>query len=74
LPTDSWMSVIGTATISAIRLMLGYLLAAYTTSIAVGLQIVFTLHGSSVESTSKHTIGATAIGVILLARGVITLL
>jgi Sap, sulfolipid-1-addressing protein len=39
------------------RLMLGYLLGAYMTSITLGLLIVFTLHGSSTESTSKHTIG-----------------
>src|SRR4051812_19799373 len=38
------------------RLMLGYLLGAYTTSITVGLLIVSTLHGSSVEATSKHTV------------------
>ena len=38
------------------RLMLGYLLGAYTTSIVLGLVIVFTLQGSSSESTSKHTI------------------
>jgi hypothetical protein len=38
------------------RLMLGYLLGAYTTSIAAGLLIVFSLHGSSAESTSKHKI------------------
>ncbi len=39
------------------RLMVGYLLGAYMTSITLGLVIVFTLHGSSTESTSKHTIG-----------------
>ena len=39
------------------RLMIGYLLGAYTTSITLGLVIVFTLQGSSTESTSKHTIG-----------------
>jgi hypothetical protein len=39
------------------RLMLGYLLGAYTTSITLGLLIVFSLHGSGTESTSKHTIG-----------------
>ena len=39
------------------RLMAGYLLGAYTTSIALGLVIVFSLHGSSSESTSKHTVG-----------------
>ena len=38
------------------RLMVGYLLGAYTTSITFGLVIVFTLHSSSTESTSKHTI------------------
>ena len=38
------------------RLMLGYLLGAYLTSITLGLVIVFTLHGSSAESTSKHTV------------------
>jgi Sap, sulfolipid-1-addressing protein len=39
------------------RLMAGYLLGAYTTSITLGLVIVFSLHGSSSESTSKHTVG-----------------
>jgi Sap, sulfolipid-1-addressing protein len=38
------------------RLMAGYLLGAYTTSITLGLLIVFSLHNSSTESTSKHTI------------------
>jgi len=38
------------------RLMLGYVLGAYTTSITLGLLIVFSLHRSSTESTSKHTI------------------
>jgi hypothetical protein len=38
------------------RLMLGYLLGAYTASITIGLVIVFTLHGSSTESTAKHTV------------------
>ena len=38
------------------RLMAGYLLGAYMTSITVGLVIVFTLQGSSTESTSKHTV------------------
>ena len=37
------------------RLMAGYLLGAYMTSITLGLVIVFSLHGSSTESTSKHT-------------------
>jgi hypothetical protein len=39
------------------RLMLGYLLGAYATSITAGLLIVFSLHGSSAQSTSTHTIG-----------------
>jgi hypothetical protein len=39
------------------RLMLGYLLGAYTTSITLGLLIVFSLHGSGGESTAKNTIG-----------------
>jgi hypothetical protein len=38
------------------RLMAGYLLGAYMTSITLGLVIVFTLQGSSTESSSKHTI------------------
>jgi hypothetical protein len=38
------------------RLMVGYLLGAYTTSITLGLVIVFTLQGSSTESTSKHAV------------------
>ena len=38
------------------RLMAGYLLGAYTTSITLGLVIVFALPGSSTETTSKHTI------------------
>jgi hypothetical protein len=41
---------------SPMRLMAGYLLGAYMTSITLGLVIVFTLQGSSTESTSKHTI------------------
>ncbi len=38
------------------RLMTGYLLGAYMTSITLGLLIVFSLHGSGTESTSKHTV------------------
>jgi hypothetical protein len=38
------------------RLMAGYLLGAYLTSITLGLLIVSSLHGSSTESTSRHTI------------------
>lgn len=39
------------------RLMLGYLLGAYLTSITAGLLIVFSLHGSASTSTAKHTLG-----------------
>ena len=51
------------------RLMLGYVLGAYTTSITLGLVIVFSLNGSSTESTSKNTISPAediAIGLLLL--------
>lgn len=51
------------------RLMVGYLLGAYTTSITLGLLIVFTLHGSGTESTSKHTIGPVEDIVIGLLAG-----
>ncbi len=52
------------------RLMAGYLLGAYMTSITLGLVIVFSLHGSSTESTSKHTIGPVedlVVGLLLAA-------
>lgn len=51
------------------RLMFGYLLGAYVTSIGVGLAIVFALHDSGAVSTSKRTIGPgqdLVIGVLLL--------
>src|SRR5262245_18979447 len=51
------------------RLLFGYLLGAYTTSITLGLVIVFSLQGSDAVSTSKRTISPAqdiAIGVILL--------
>src|SRR6476661_5312378 len=38
------------------KLMLGYLLGAYTTSISLGLLIVFSLHGSDSVSTAKHAL------------------
>lgn len=38
------------------RLMLGYLLGAYTTSLTAGLLIVFSLSGSSAENTAKKTV------------------
>ena len=52
------------------RLMVGYLLGAYTTSITLGLLIVFSLHNSSTESTSKHTVSPledVVVGVLALA-------
>jgi hypothetical protein len=52
------------------RLMAGYLLGAYTTSITLGLVIVFTLHGSSTETSSKHTISPLediVVGLLLAA-------
>lgn len=54
------------------RLMLGYLLGAYTTSIAAGLAIVLALHDSDAVSTSKQTIGPVedlVIGALLLLVG-----
>ena len=42
------------------RLMLGYLLGAYLTSISLGLLIVFSLHGSASVETSKQTLGPGA--------------
>ena len=51
------------------KLMLGYLLGAYLTSISLGLVIVFALHDSSAVGTSKHTISPTediVVGALLL--------
>src|SRR6185295_13921573 len=51
------------------RLLFGYLLGAYTTSITLGLVIVFSLEGSNAVSTSKNTISPAqdiAIGLVLL--------
>lgn len=53
------------------RLMLGYLLGAYATSITFGLVFAFSLHGSSAISTSEQALspggdilaGAIAIGI-----------
>jgi hypothetical protein len=52
------------------RLMVGYLLGAYTTSITLGLLTVFSLHSSSTESTSKHTVSPVediALGLLAVA-------
>jgi hypothetical protein len=51
------------------RLMLGYLLGAYTTSITLGLVIVFALPESSATSTAKRTISPAedvVVGLLLL--------
>ncbi len=51
------------------RLMLAYLLGAYTTSIGVGLAIVFVLHDSGAVETSKGTVGPVediVVGLLLL--------
>lgn len=52
------------------RLMLGYLLGAYVTSITLGLIIVFSLSGSSATSTTENTISPAVdigLGAIALA-------
>ena len=52
------------------RLMAGYLLGAYMTSITLGLLIVFSLHGSGAESTSKQTISPAediVVGLLVVA-------
>jgi Sap, sulfolipid-1-addressing protein len=61
------------------RLMLGYLLGAYTTSIIAGLVIVFALRRSGAVTTSKRTISpsediaiggfALALAFVLITRG-----
>jgi hypothetical protein len=51
------------------RLMLGYLLGAYLTSIAAGLVVVYSLHGSGSVETTKQTLSPLedlAFGVIAL--------
>jgi hypothetical protein len=56
------------------RLMLGYLLGAYTASISVGLAIVFALSDSSVTSTSKSTLSPledVVVGLLLLLIAVV---
>jgi hypothetical protein len=52
------------------RLMLGYLLGAYMTSITLGLIIVFSLSGSSASNTTENTLSPAvdiALGLIALA-------
>ena len=51
------------------RLLLGYLLGAYTTSVTLGLVIVFTLSSSSATSTAKHSVSPVediVVGVLVL--------
>jgi hypothetical protein len=51
------------------RLLLGYLLGAYMTSITIGLLIVFALHNAGSVSTTKRTLGPAAdlaLGAILI--------
>ena len=52
------------------KLMLGYLLGAYVTSITLGLVIVFSLPNSSTTNTTENTISPAVdigLGVIALA-------
>jgi hypothetical protein len=42
------------------RLMLGYLLGAWTVSISIGLVIVFALHSSGAVNTTQHTLSPAA--------------
>lgn len=52
------------------RLLFGYLLGAYLTSISLGLVIVFSLEGTSTESSAKHTFSPAldiVFGLLLLA-------
>lgn len=56
------------------RLMLGYLLGAYTASISLGLVIVFALSDSSFASTSKQTLSPLedlVVGALLLLIAVV---
>jgi hypothetical protein len=54
------------------RLMLGYLLGAYLTSISLGLLIVFTLHGTGSVETARHNLSPVediVVGTLVLAIG-----
>lgn len=58
------------------KLMVGYLLGAYLTSITVGLLIVFTLSGSSSVESARHTLSPVedlVIGAIALLVGYVLL-
>jgi hypothetical protein len=52
-----------------VRLMLGYLLGAFLTSVTLGILIVYELKNSGLVSSTKHSLGpgaTTAIGVLFL--------
>lgn len=54
------------------RLMVGYLLGAYMTSITLGLLIVFSLHNTAAVDTSQRTLGPwqdIVLGLLLLVIG-----
>jgi len=56
------------------RLMMGYLLGAYLTSITIGLLVVFELHGSEAVSTTKRTLSPIenlVIGSLLIIAGLV---
>ncbi|HEY2716798.1 MAG TPA: GAP family protein [Solirubrobacterales bacterium] len=56
------------------RLMVGYLLGAYLTSIALGLLIVFELHGDASVASAKRTLSPIAdlvLGGLLVTAGLV---
>jgi hypothetical protein len=56
------------------RLMLGYLLGAYLTSISLGMLIVFTLHDTSSVETARHNLSPVedlVVGTIILLVGLV---
>lgn len=56
------------------RLMLGYLLGAYLTSITIGMLVVFELHDSASVSTTRRTLSPIedlVIGALLITAGVV---
>lgn len=56
------------------KLMLGYLLGAYLTSISLGLLIVFSLHGSGATSTARASLTPAedlVLGAIALTVGIV---
>lgn len=56
------------------RLMVGYLLGAYLTSISLGMLIVFTLHGSGSVETARHNLSPIediVVGTLILTIGLV---